>query len=55
MAIGVLAVFSIAANVGMAITPNEEWDTTQVLHYVEAQKAVSDVTGHPLEGAGGAG
>ena len=46
--IAVVALFSIAANIGMAITPNEEWNTTQVLHYVEAQKTVSDFTGHPL-------
>ena len=46
--IAVVALFSIAANIGMAIAPNEEWSTTQVLHYVEAQKAVSDITGHPL-------
>ena len=46
--ISVVALFSIAANVGMAIVPNEEWNTTQVLHYVETQKAISDVTGHPL-------
>jgi hypothetical protein len=45
----VVALFSIAANVGMAIVPNQEWDTTQVLNYVEAQKTVSDLTGHPLE------
>ena len=45
----VVALFSIAANVGMAIVPNQEWDTTQVLHYVEAQKTVSDLTGHPLK------
>ena len=47
--IGVVALFSITANVGMAIAPNEEWDTTQVVNYVQAQKAVSDLTGHPLE------
>ena len=47
-AITVLALFSIAANLGMAIVPNEEWTTTQVLNYVQAQKAVSDLTGHPL-------
>ena len=47
--IGVVALFSITANVGMAIAPNEEWDTTQVLNYVQAQKTVSDLTGHPLE------
>jgi len=46
--ITVLALFSMAANIGMAITPNEEWSTAQVLQYVEAQQSVSDITGHPL-------
>jgi hypothetical protein len=45
----VVALFSIVANVGMAVVPNEEWNTTQVLNYVQAQKTVSDFTGHPLE------
>jgi hypothetical protein len=45
-----LAVFSIAANVGMAIVPNEEWSTTQVHNYVSAQKTISDISGHPLQG-----
>ncbi len=44
-----LAAFSIAANIGLAITPNEEWNTVQTLHYVEAQHAISDLTGHPLD------
>jgi hypothetical protein len=43
-----LALFSVAANVGMAIVPNEEWNTTQLLNYVHAQKTISDLTGHPL-------
>lgn len=47
--IAVVALFSIAANVGIAIVPNEEWNTTQVLSFVQAQKTVSDLTGHPLE------
>ncbi len=50
-AVGIIAVaaaFSVVANIGMAITPNEEWNSTQVLHYVEAQKSISDVSGHPL-------
>lgn len=47
--ISVVALFSITANVGMAISPNEEWDTTQVLNFVQAQKTLSDLTGHPLE------
>ena len=46
--ISVAALFSVAANVGVAIVPNEEWSTTQVLNYVQAQKSVSDLTGHPL-------
>jgi hypothetical protein len=47
--IAVVALFSIWANVGMAIVPNEEWDVTQALNYVQAQKDISDLTGHPLE------
>ncbi len=47
--IAVVALFSITANIGMAVAPNEEWDTTQVLNYVQTQKTVSDLTGHPLE------
>ncbi len=47
--IAVLAVFSVVANFGMAVAPTEEWDTTQVLNYVQAQKTVSDFTGHPLD------
>jgi hypothetical protein len=43
-----VALFGIAANIGIALVPNEEWDTTQVLNYVQAQKTVSDLTGHPL-------
>ena len=52
-AIGIItlgALFSILANVGIAIVPNEEWDTAQVLSYVQTERAVSDFTGHPLEG-----
>ena len=48
-AITVVAVFSITANIGMAVVPNEEWDTAQVLNYVQAQNTLSDITGHPLE------
>ena len=48
--IAVLALFSIAANIGMAIVPNEEWTSAQAINYVSAQKAISDLTGHPLQG-----
>lgn len=47
--IGLVALFGIAANIGVAVVPNEEWSSTQVLNYVQAQKTVSDLTGHPLE------
>jgi len=47
--IALLGLFSIAANVGMAIVPNDEWDSTQLLNYVQAQKSLSDITGHPLQ------
>jgi hypothetical protein len=43
-----LGLFGIAANVGMAITPQATWSGAQVLRYVQLQKAVSDLTGHPL-------
>ena len=46
--IAVVAVFSIVANIGIAIVPNEEWDATQLLSYVQTQKSLSDLTGHPL-------
>ena len=48
--IAVVALFSIVANIGMAVVPvPSEWDTEQVVNYVQAQKTVSDLTGHPLE------
>jgi len=47
--IAVVAIFSIVANIGIAIVPNEEWDTAQLLSYVQAQKTLSDLTGHPLD------
>jgi hypothetical protein len=49
LTVGVVALFSIVANIGIAIVPNEEWDQTQALNYVQAQKTVSDLTGHPLQ------
>jgi hypothetical protein len=43
-----LGVFGIAANLGIATTPQGEWLGNQVLHYVQVQKSISDVTGDPL-------
>ena len=50
-AMALVASFSIVANVALAVTPtpSDEWNTTQVLHYVEAQKVVGDLIGHPLK------
>jgi hypothetical protein len=45
-----LALFSVIANIGMAIVPNEEWSTAQLVNYVTAQKTMSDLSGHPLNG-----
>jgi hypothetical protein len=44
----VLGAFGIAANVGMAITFQPTWSGNQILHYVQFQKTISDLTGHPL-------
>lgn len=47
--IAVVALFSIIANVGMGVVPvPSEWDGTQVVNYVKAQKTMSDLTGHQL-------
>jgi hypothetical protein len=46
--IGVLALFGFVANMGIAITPQKSWTQTQGDHFVQAEHAISDVTGHPL-------
>ena len=47
-AVVVLGAFSVAANVGIAITPTAVWDPGQVQRFVSAQQAISDITGHTL-------
>jgi hypothetical protein len=48
--VSLLALFSIVANIGMAVTPiPSEWGTSEVVNYVDAQKTLSDLTGHPLQ------
>jgi hypothetical protein len=47
--IALVSLFTIVANIGMASTPNEQWNTSQVLHYVETQRAFSDLTGGTLQ------
>jgi hypothetical protein len=46
----VLAIFSVAANIGLSITPSDSWTEAQASHFLEFQKAISDATGHPLNG-----
>ena len=40
--ITVVAVYSVAANFGIAVTPSEEWTPSQTLTYVQAQQAWSN-------------
>lgn len=52
--VGVLALFGFWANVGFAITPGNPgstsgWSETQLTNYIDAQRAFSDVTGHPID------
>jgi hypothetical protein len=49
-AVIVLGVYGIVANVASASTPNNDWNRAQTLHYVEAQKSLSDSTGNPIVG-----
>ena len=46
---GALAMFGLWANIGFALTPTVRWNTTQASHYVTIQKALSDITGRPLD------
>ena len=48
--VGVLGTFTVVANIGIATSPDEEWTVPQALHFVQAQKAVADVTGLSLRG-----
>jgi hypothetical protein len=48
--VAAIAAFEIAANVGIATAPQGEWSSNQTLRYVQFQKSISDVTGHPLAG-----
>ncbi len=47
-AVVILGVYGIVVNVASASTPNNDWNRAQTLRYVQAQKSVSDGTGHPL-------
>ncbi len=47
-ALALAALFTAVANYGIAVVPAEYWNDTEVLNYVQFQKSVSDLTGHPL-------
>jgi len=47
-AVSLLALFGFVANMGIAIAPQLNWTQTQADHFVQAEQAASDVTGHPL-------
>jgi hypothetical protein len=49
-AIAALVCFEVAANIGMSITPNEEWSPARVERYVQVQRSVGGVTGNALAG-----
>jgi hypothetical protein len=44
-----LALFGFWANMAFAITPTFDWNPTQASNYIDIQRAVSKVTGHPLD------
>jgi hypothetical protein len=46
--VGIAALFGFAASLGIAVTPQLGWTQTQVDHYVQAERTLSDLTGHPL-------
>lgn len=45
--IGALALFGFVANMGIAITPQDDWTQTQTDNYIAAQRDLSNITGHP--------
>ena len=46
--VAALGLFGIAANMAMATTPDGFWSDDQAVRFVEFQKSISDITGHPL-------
>ncbi len=47
-AVAILGLFGIAVNLAISITPSGWWTPAQTLRFVDFQKSVSDLTGHPL-------
>ena len=44
-----VAAFTIWANIGISVTPNEEWSTDQVTNYLKVQQSVANLTGVSLK------
>jgi hypothetical protein len=47
--VGVLGLFGFWSNMAFAITPNENWSQTQATNFVNMQRTVSSLTGHPID------
>ncbi len=50
-AVALLGAFGVWSNMAYAITPDVNWTHAQLINYLEVQRSVSDVTGHPLDRA----
>jgi hypothetical protein len=48
--VAVLGVYGIVANVAMASTYQDVWSSSQVVHFVQAQRSVARLTGQSLTG-----
>ncbi len=46
--VGMAALFGFVANIGIAVTPQSDWTDAQAVHFVQTQRTISDITGHPL-------
>lgn len=47
-AVAILCLFSVVANLGIAVSPNQEFTAPQRRNFVTVAKDLSDVTGHPI-------
>jgi hypothetical protein len=46
--VALVALYSVAANIGIAATPTEQWTEGQTLRYLQVQKDVSNWTGNQI-------
>jgi len=45
----VLAWFGFWANMAFALTPSNTWNSVQASNFINVQRTISDITGHPLD------